>query len=62
MLTAVYSSVSAGDFHSLAIHNGYVSAWGYSKFGQCEVPNDLKDVIAVSAGGHHSLALRRMVR
>ncbi len=36
----------------------YVAAWGLNADGQCGVPVNLGPVIAVAAGGYHSLALR----
>lgn len=38
--------------------SGHVEAWGYNFFGQLNVPAGLHDLIAVAAGGSHSLALR----
>ncbi len=46
---------------------GTVVAWGENKFGQCNVPPGLEDVVAIDAGdcgghyygGGHSLALRK---
>src|SRR5512139_3110677 len=35
-----------------------VVSWGGNEYGQCEVPNDLTNAVAVSAGAFHSLALR----
>jgi hypothetical protein len=46
--------------HSLAIlTNGLVTAWGHASQGQCNVPTNLVDVVAVAAGGRHSMALTR---
>ena len=36
----------------------YVAAWGANTHGQCDVPFDLGDVIAVAAGEYHTLAVR----
>ena len=33
-------------------------AWGKCEFGQCDVPDDLSDVVQIAAGGTHSLALK----
>ena len=33
-------------------------AWGDNTFGQCDVPQELDDVVAIAAGRRHSLALR----
>jgi hypothetical protein len=33
-------------------------AWGWNPFGQTDVPSGLADVVAVSGGGNHNLALK----
>jgi alpha-tubulin suppressor-like RCC1 family protein len=35
-----------------------VVAWGLNQNGQCKVPTDLAGVVAVAAGGYHSMALK----
>jgi uncharacterized repeat protein (TIGR01451 family) len=35
-----------------------VSAWGYNVYGQASVPSGLSNVVAVSAGGYFSVALK----
>ncbi len=53
------TTFDGGDFHSLAIKSdGQVIAWGDNFYGEASVPNNLTDVISVSAGGPHSLALK----
>ena len=37
---------------------GLVVAWGDNTYGQCNVPSGLSNVVAVSAGARHSLALK----
>jgi hypothetical protein len=37
---------------------GTVVAWGWNNYGQCNVPAGLSNVVAVAAGGYHSLALK----
>jgi alpha-tubulin suppressor-like RCC1 family protein len=37
--------------------NGTVTAWGDDFFGQTNVPTGLSNVVAISAGGQHSLAV-----
>lgn len=39
-------------------HNTLVVAWGENASGQCNVPENLVDVVAVAGGEHHSLALQ----
>ena len=62
--------ISAGSDHSLALKNGMVWAWGSNSFGKLgdgttvssNVPSQvtgLENIIAVSAGIFHSLALKR---
>ncbi len=36
-----------------------VAAWGENSFGQCQVPSNVCEIVAVAAGSGHSLALRR---
>jgi hypothetical protein len=59
-------TVDAGISHALLLRaNGTVDAWStthyriaeFEDYGQFTVPNDLNDVIAISAGGVHNLAL-----
>jgi len=38
--------------------DGTVVAWGHNNSGQTDVPTDLSNVVAIAAGGSHSLALR----
>jgi hypothetical protein len=41
--------------HSLALRaDGTVVAWGNNFYGQCNVPTNLSDVVAVATGGRHS--------
>jgi hypothetical protein len=35
-----------------------VTAWGYNSSGQTTVPSGLSNVVAIAAGGWHSLALK----
>lgn len=37
---------------------GLVAAWGDNTYGQCQIPNGLKNVKAVAAGYYHSIALK----
>lgn len=57
---AANKKISGGFRHSLAVNSeGRVVAWGSNQWGQCNVPADLHDAVAVSAGTAHSLALTR---
>jgi len=40
-----------------AVAGGIVNAWGYNVYGQTAPPAGLGDVVAVAAGGYHTLAL-----
>ena len=39
-------------------HSQIVRAWGNNSFGQCTVPSEVGDAVAIAAGGAHSIALR----
>jgi hypothetical protein len=53
-------AISASGGHSLALKSdGTVVAWGGNLSGQANVPTGLNSVIAIAAGGYHSLALLR---
>ncbi|WP_162458367.1 Ig-like domain-containing protein [Pseudactinotalea terrae] len=50
--------VSAGWYHGVArTGDGTIVAWGDNSAAQLEVPSDLSRVVALSAGGGHTLAL-----
>lgn len=64
-------AIAAGGYHTLALKaDGTVVAWGAGKtntgnsgyfaaeWGQSIVPWSLSNVVAISAGGHHSMALK----
>jgi alpha-tubulin suppressor-like RCC1 family protein len=53
-------AIAASTCHNLALKaDGTVVAWGRNDFGECDVPADLTDVIAIAAaGGGTSLALK----
>jgi hypothetical protein len=51
-------AIAAGAGHSLALDgDGTVVAWGSNSHGQTKVPGGLPPVVAIAAGGTHSLAL-----
>jgi alpha-tubulin suppressor-like RCC1 family protein len=55
---AAASGADQGVGFNLALRsNGLVVAWGTSNFGQTNVPTALSNVMAISAGASHSLAL-----
>ncbi|HEY0550117.1 MAG TPA: hypothetical protein VGF13_11000, partial [Verrucomicrobiae bacterium] len=49
----------AGVFSSVLRADGTVTNWGANSFGQCNVPTNLTDVVAIAAGGRHSIAVKR---
>jgi alpha-tubulin suppressor-like RCC1 family protein len=51
-------AIAAGYDHGLALKaDGTVAAWGYNDDGQCDVPDGLAGVVAITTGSKHSLAL-----
>src|SRR2546426_11445383 len=44
--------------HASAQPGPNVRAWGDNSFGQCDVPADLTNAVAIAAGSGYSLALR----
>jgi hypothetical protein len=51
-------AIAAGAGHSLALKNdGRIVGWGNNVYGQCNFSANLTNVIAVSGGALHSLAL-----
>ncbi|MGB2984339.1 MAG: FG-GAP-like repeat-containing protein, partial [Phycisphaerae bacterium] len=58
-LSADFIAVAGGDQHSLGLKtDGSVVAWGYNRYGQCDVPAPNTDFVDVAAGVGHSLGLR----
>jgi hypothetical protein len=57
------TAIAAGDYHSLALKNGGVLAWGCAgsaNYGQCDVPPAAAaGVTAISASLFHSVALKQ---
>ena len=56
------TAIAAGAYHTVALlSDGTVVAddhWGNgNRYGQADVPDDLKDAIAIAAGEHHTVAL-----
>lgn len=57
--TAVSSNATLTVNSSLAgVNGGKLIAWGSDNYGETDVPLDLYNVVAVAAGGNHTLALR----
>ena len=51
-------AIAAGEDHSIALRtNGVVVAWGQSDWGQITPPSNLSNVVAISAGWYHCIAL-----
>ena len=58
VLTGV-SAIAGGYGHTIALKNGEVLAWGWNYLGKCNIPTAAKyDVIAISGGGLHTIALK----
>ena len=56
VLTGV-SAIAAGNYHSLALKDGTVVAWGSNSDGQCTVPENAKyNVTHIAAGYNQSMA------
>lgn len=61
--TGVYSVLVSNDYAGLLSSNALLSvvpvaAWGYNGFNQTTIMPELTNVVALAAGGYHSLALR----
>ena len=53
-------TIATGGNHSLALkEDGTAVAWGSNVSDQSTVPIGLKDVVAIYAGGYHSLAVKK---
>jgi hypothetical protein len=53
------SAIAVGQWHSVALKNGSVMAWGYNFYGQANVPFAAwSGVIAIAAGNTYTLALK----
>ncbi|MDD4048126.1 MAG: hypothetical protein PHI90_04770 [Clostridia bacterium] len=51
--------IDGGAIHSISLKtNGTVACWGNDGVGQCNVPEELSNVVAVSAGKLHNMALK----
>lgn len=51
--------LSGGDYHSMALKaDGSIAAWGYTDYGQLDVPAPNSEFIAVSAGAAFSMGLK----
>ena len=51
-------AISAGELHSVALKSdGTVVCWGNNDSGQIDVPEGLENVVTISAGSYHTLAL-----
>jgi alpha-tubulin suppressor-like RCC1 family protein len=58
-VTNQYGSVSSTGRVSVMGWPSWVSAWGDNSGGQTNVPANLRDVVAVSGGDYHTVALHR---
>jgi len=51
-------AVAAGQTHSLALKSdGTAVGWGGNAKGQANIPSDISNIVALAAGGYHSLAM-----
>ena len=58
VLTGV-TAIAGGRFHTVALKNGSVLAWGRNDEGQCSVPaSATSNVIRISTGGYYTIALK----
>ena len=57
-LTGV-SAIAGGAYHTIALKNGEVLAWGWNQNGQCTIPLAAKAGVTAIAGGYaHTIALK----
>ena len=53
------TAIAGGFFHTIALKDGEVLAWGLNNIGQCNVPASAKSgVTAIAAGNYHTIALK----
>jgi alpha-tubulin suppressor-like RCC1 family protein len=58
ILTGV-TAIAGGYWHTIALKDGAVLAWGNNNFGQCDIPADARSgVTAIAGGGWHTIALK----
>jgi alpha-tubulin suppressor-like RCC1 family protein len=57
--TSGVSAIAAGAYHTIALKNGVVLAWGYNGWGQCTIPTAAQSgVTAIAGGAYHTVALK----
>jgi hypothetical protein len=53
-------AIECGWKHNLGLKSdGSIVAWGWNRFGQCNVPKPKAGFEAIAGGRYHSLAIRR---
>jgi len=53
------TAIAGGYFHTIALKNSAVLAWGWNGFGQCTIPDSAQSGVTAIAGGHgHTIALK----
>ena len=58
VLTGV-SAIAGGGYHTIALKDGKVLAWGDQTYGQCTAPTTAQSgVSAIAGGGGHTIALK----
>lgn len=50
-------AISAGGYHTCAIHTNGLRCWGWNAEGQTQVPSNLVKPVAVNAGDEHTCAI-----
>jgi alpha-tubulin suppressor-like RCC1 family protein len=58
MLDGPVKAIAAGEVHTVALKvDGTVVGWGRNFYGQTNTPVGLANVIAIAAGGAHTVAI-----
>jgi alpha-tubulin suppressor-like RCC1 family protein len=51
-------TIFSGLFHTAALTSeGKIVCWGFNNHGQCDVPENLENVISIKCGDYHTTAL-----
>ena len=53
------TAIVGGTYHTIALKDGAVLAWGYNGYGQCNIPAAAQSGVSAIAGGrYHTIALK----